>query len=184
MSKNVTNTICVLFAEHEKLNIYSFNTNGLGNTEKEKTKDLLDFLRKQSGNLIKCMLIYGDQKWFLKWFFACLFVLENIRLPYNNPYSNKRGEYGLLYMIDSEMAFDSMACSFIKKSLIKFNIGSSFARWVPFKNIFIVTLIPVCQLIDTILNESMFNEAGERVIPIAMLVSYMCRNHAHYDLPN
>ena len=45
MSKNVPNTICVLFTEHEKLNIYSFNTNGIGNTKKKKKeKDLLAFL--------------------------------------------------------------------------------------------------------------------------------------------
>ena len=49
---------------------------------------------------------------------------------------------------------------------------------------FIVTLIPVCQLMDTILNESMFKEIRERVIPIAILVFYMYRNDFHYDLPN
>lgn len=62
-----------------------------------------------------------------------LFVLENIRLPCDNPYSRKHNVCGLLlFMTDSEKAFDSVECSFIKKSLIKFNFGSSFTRWVPF----------------------------------------------------
>ena len=36
-------------AEHKKLNIYSFNANGLGNFKKKK--DVFGFLRKQSGNI-------------------------------------------------------------------------------------------------------------------------------------
>ena len=36
-------------AEHEKLNIYSFNANGLGNLKKKR--DVSDFLTKQSGNI-------------------------------------------------------------------------------------------------------------------------------------
>ena len=35
-------------AEHEKLNIYSFNATGLGKFKKKK--DGFDFLRKKSGN--------------------------------------------------------------------------------------------------------------------------------------
>ena len=46
MSKNGTNTLQVfIMAEHEKLNIYTFNANGLGNFKKKK--DVFDFLRNK-----------------------------------------------------------------------------------------------------------------------------------------
>ena len=60
MSKNVPNTICVLSAEHEKLNIYSFNSNGLGNIKKKNQRTFLTFLANKA--VISYMLIHGDQK--------------------------------------------------------------------------------------------------------------------------
>ena len=44
-------------AEHEKLNIYSFNANGLGNFKKKK--DVFDFVRKQSVNIFHCKKLIG-----------------------------------------------------------------------------------------------------------------------------
>ena len=44
-------------AEHEKLNIYSFNADGLGNFNKKK--DVFDFVRKQSGNIFHCKKLIG-----------------------------------------------------------------------------------------------------------------------------
>ena len=72
-------------------------------------------------------LIYEDQKWFLKG----RFIGENIRLLYDTLlYSSKHNVRGLLFMVDFEKAFDSVAWSFIKKSLIKFNFGSSIIQWI------------------------------------------------------
>jgi hypothetical protein len=72
-------------------------------------------------------LIHEDQKGFLKG----RFIGENIRLLYDTLlYSNKHNVRGLLLMVDFEKAFDSVAWSFIKKSLIKFNFGSSVTRWI------------------------------------------------------
>ena len=64
-------------------------------------------------------------------------------------------------MVDSEKAFDSGAWSFIKKSLIKFNLGSSITRRI---EIFIVTLSLVCQLMNSVLSGFMVTEVHGRVI--------------------
>ena len=69
-------------------------------------------------------LIREDQKGFLK-------GRKNIRPLYDTLlYSSKHNVRGLLFRVDFEKAFDNVAWSFIKKSLIKFNFGSSIIRWI------------------------------------------------------
>ena len=59
------------------------------------------------------------------------YVGENIRLLYDTLlYTNKHQTHGLLLMVDFEKAFDSVAWSFIEKSLNKFNFGHNIKRWI------------------------------------------------------
>lgn len=102
-------------------------------------------------------LIPGDQKGFLKG----RITGGSIRLSYDTLFSSKHNVRGLLFMVDSEKAFDSGAWSFIKKSLIKFNLGSSITRRI---EIFIVTLSLVCQLMNSVLSGFMVTEVHGRVI--------------------
>ena len=59
------------------------------------------------------------------------FTGDNIRLLYDIlklSYQNKKP--GILLLIDFEKAFDSVAWSFIKKSLIFFNFKNSIINWI------------------------------------------------------
>ena len=59
-----------------------------------------------------------------KGFFKGRYKGENIRLMYDTLlYTNKHQVPGLLLMVDFEKVFDSVAWSFIEKSLNKFNFG-------------------------------------------------------------
>ena len=88
-------------------------------------------------NRIKTVLpsiIHLDQSGFM----ANRFTGENIRLLYDTlKLSLQKEKPGLLLLIDFEKAFDSVAWSFIKKSLIFFNFKSSIINWIEtfYKNI-------------------------------------------------
>ena len=59
------------------------------------------------------------------------FTGDNIRLVYD--ILNFAKEYrkpGILLLIDFEKAFDSVAWSFINKSLTFFNFGPDIIRWI------------------------------------------------------
>ena len=72
-------------------------------------------------------LIVDDQKGFLKG--RC--TGENIRLLYGILlYDNQHQVPGLFLMVDFEKAFDSVAWSFIEKSLCKFKFGKEITRWI------------------------------------------------------
>ena len=72
-------------------------------------------------------LIIEEQKGFLKG----RYTGENIWLLYDTLlYINKHQVPGLLMMVDFEKAFDSVAWSFIEKSLNKFNFGHDIKRWI------------------------------------------------------
>ena len=72
-------------------------------------------------------LISGEQKGFLKG----RYIGENIRLLYDTLlYTNKYQVPGLLLMVDFGKAFDSIAWSFIEKSLNKLNFGHDIKRWI------------------------------------------------------
>lgn len=72
-------------------------------------------------------LIGEDQKGFLKG----RYIGENIRLVYDTLlYASKHKIPGLLLLVDFEKAFDSVAWSFINKSLSVFNFGHDIKRWV------------------------------------------------------
>ena len=72
-------------------------------------------------------LIHDDQKGFLKG----RYIGENIRLMYDAIfYSELNNTPGLLLTIDFEKAFDSVAWSFIDKTLIKFNFGEDIRKWI------------------------------------------------------
>ena len=56
---------------------------------------------------------------------------KNIRLLYDTLlYAEQHQIPGLLLMMDFEKAFDSVAWSFIEKSLCKFKFGKDFTRWI------------------------------------------------------
>ena len=56
---------------------------------------------------------------------------ENNRLLYDTfLYANQHQIPGLLLMVDFEKAFDSVAWSFIEKSLRKFMFGKDITRWI------------------------------------------------------
>ena len=56
---------------------------------------------------------------------------ENNRLLYDTfLYANQHQIPGLLLMVDFEKAFDSVAWSFIEKSLRKFKFGKYITRWI------------------------------------------------------
>ena len=64
-------------------------------------------------------LIGDDQKGFLK----SRYIEENIRLLYDTLlYAKQHQIPGRLLIVDFEKAFDSVAWSFIEKSLLKFNL--------------------------------------------------------------
>ena len=68
-----------------------------------------------------------DQKVFLKG----RYIGENIRLLYDTLlYAKQHQIPGLLPMVDFEKAFDSVAWSFIEKSLCKFKFGKDITRWI------------------------------------------------------
>ena len=72
-------------------------------------------------------LIGDDQKGFLKG----RYIGENIRLLYDTLlYAKQHQIPGLLLMVDFEKAFDSVAWSFIEKSLCKFKFGKDITRWI------------------------------------------------------
>ena len=72
-------------------------------------------------------LIGDDQKVFLKG----RYIGENIRLLYDTLlYAKLHQIPGLLLMVDFEKAFDSVAWSFIEKSLCKFKCGKDITRWI------------------------------------------------------
>ena len=72
-------------------------------------------------------IIHEDQKGFIKG----RYIGENIRLMYDALlYSHKHDVPGLLFMVDFEKAFDSVAWSFIDKALRKFNFGNDIRHWV------------------------------------------------------
>ena len=59
------------------------------------------------------------------------YIGENLRLLYDVlVYTNFYKMPGLLLAVDFEKAFDSVAWSFIKKSLGRFNFGPDIKRWV------------------------------------------------------
>ena len=77
--------------------------------------------------MVLAKLISGEQKGFLKG----RYIGENIRLLYDTLlYTNNHQVPGLLLMVDFEKAFDSVAWSFIEKSLNKFNFGHDIKRWI------------------------------------------------------
>ena len=77
--------------------------------------------------MVLAKLISEEQKGFLKGRDRG----ENIRLLYDTLlYTNKHQTHGLLLMVDFEKAFDSVAWSFIEKSLNKFNFGHDIKRWI------------------------------------------------------
>ena len=56
---------------------------------------------------------------------------DSLRLAYDilkYAYNNKKP--GILLMIDFEKAFDSIAWSFLEKTLIFFNFGPSIRKWI------------------------------------------------------
>ena len=72
-------------------------------------------------------LIGDDQKGFLKG--RC--IGENIRLLYDTLlYANQHRVPGLPLVVDFEKPFDSVAWSFIEKSLCKFKFGKDITRWI------------------------------------------------------
>ena len=72
-------------------------------------------------------LIHEDQKGFVKG----RFIGDNIRLMYDTIfYTELHNIPGLLLTIDFEKAFDSVAWSFIEKTLQTFNFGSDIKRWI------------------------------------------------------
>ena len=72
-------------------------------------------------------LIGDDQKGFLKG----KYIGENIRLLYDTLlYAKQHQIPSLLLMVDFEKAFDSVAWSFIEKSLCKFKFGKDITRWI------------------------------------------------------
>ena len=72
-------------------------------------------------------IIHNDQKGFMKG----RYIGENLRLLYDVLfYTNFYKKPGLLLAVDFEKAFDSVAWSFIKKSLDRFNFGPDIKRWV------------------------------------------------------
>ena len=72
-------------------------------------------------------LIHDDQNSFMKG----RYIGENIRLLYDTLlYANKHRVPGLLLMTDFEKAFDSVAWSFIEKSLTVFNFGEDSKTWI------------------------------------------------------
>ena len=72
-------------------------------------------------------------------FFKGRYIGGNIRLLYNTLlYAKQHQIPDLLLMVEFEKAFDSVACSFIEKSLRKFK--------------FTPTLIHVCMRMDNFLN--------------------------------
>ena len=59
------------------------------------------------------------------------YIGENLRLLYDVlVYTNFYKKPDLLLAVDFEKAFDSVAWSFIKKSLDRFNFGPDIKRWV------------------------------------------------------
>ena len=68
-------------------------------------------------------------------------------------------------MIDFEEAFDSVALSFIKICLFVFFRFNLLVVLYGGYHVCIVTLSPVYQLMDNILNGSMFKNVHDRVIP-------------------
>jgi hypothetical protein len=72
-------------------------------------------------------LIHEDQKGFLKG----RYIGENIRLIYHVLYyADLHNVPGLLLTLDFEKAFDSVAWSFIDKTLAKVNFGEGIRKWV------------------------------------------------------
>ena len=68
-----------------------------------------------------------DQKVFLKG----RYIGGNIRLLYDTLlYAKQHQIPGLLLMVDFEKAFDSVAWSFIEKSLRKFKFRKDITRWI------------------------------------------------------
>ena len=59
------------------------------------------------------------------------FTGDNIRLIYDTlHYSNNAKKRGLLLLIDFEKAFDSVAWSFIQKTLIFYNFKNDIITWI------------------------------------------------------
>ena len=59
------------------------------------------------------------------------FIGDNIRLLYDViNFSKEQNKTGLLLLIDFEKAFDSVAWSFIKKSLVYFNFKNDIIQWI------------------------------------------------------
>ena len=80
--------------------------------------------------------LIGDQIFFFFFFFffferqMCVWGKNN-RLLYDTfLYANQHQIPGLLLMVDFEKAFDSVAWSFIEKSLRKFMFGKDITRWI------------------------------------------------------
>ena len=72
-------------------------------------------------------IIHNDQKGFMKG----RYIGENLRLLYDVlVYTNVYKKPGLLLAVDFEKAVDSVAWSFIKKFLDRFNFGPDIIRWV------------------------------------------------------
>ena len=74
-------------------------------------------------------LIGDDEKVIFFYFLKGRYIGENIRLLYDTLlYSKQHQIPGLPLMVDFEKAFDSVAWSFIEKSLCKFKFGKDITR--------------------------------------------------------
>jgi hypothetical protein len=113
-------------------------------------------------------LISKDQTGFIKG----RYIGENTRLLYDIlKYTEDNKIPGLLLTLDFEKAFDSLAFNFIEKTLIYFNFGPMFRKWI---SLFLYNTMSAIQ-INGFLSESFKIEKGCRQgDPISSYIFILC----------
>jgi len=118
-----TSVISLLFKKGDKYDIKNYRPISLTNIDYKIVASVLALRLKK----VLPSIISTDQTGFMEGrFIGCNVRLVNDIIQY----ANENNKEGCLIMLDFEKAFDTLEWSFLQNSLIKFNFGTEFIRWV------------------------------------------------------